>query len=65
VKANNKDPVERLQSPKLEICENFAYNMRDLNQSFEPLDSKKSANYISPKLQEASAEERRRRRRRG
>jgi len=35
----------------------------------EPLDSKKSANYISPKFQEASAAEeegrRRRRRRRG
>jgi hypothetical protein len=33
--------------------------MTDLNQSLEPLDSKKSANCISPKFQEASAEERR------
>jgi hypothetical protein len=57
VKANNKDLVESLQSTKLEICENFADSMTDLNQSLQPLDSKKSANYISPKFQEASAAE--------
>jgi hypothetical protein len=31
--------------------------MIDLNQSLEPLDSKKSANYISPKFQEALEKE--------
>jgi hypothetical protein len=35
VKANNKDLVGRLQSPKLEICETFADSMTDLNQSLE------------------------------
>jgi hypothetical protein len=35
VKANNKDLVERLQCPKLEICENFAADsMTDVKPKF-------------------------------